>query len=248
MSEPRAAIDKSCRLHEGWLLTPEGGAIHQEEATAVIADVHLGYEWARGEAGDCVPAHSLAETLGRLERLLARAHVRRLIVAGDLVESPRPCARTAADVFRLNAWLSEREIDLTVVLGNHDRSLPWIHSRERRTCSRPLELASARAVSGWTICHGDRPTDGERIVMGHHHPVLRAEGFAAPCFLVGAKLMVLPAFSFNTAGCDVATVKTPKAWREFDLRCVASTGGELLDFGPLVSLASRLGQRSARAL
>ena len=70
------------------------------ERTAVIADVHLGYEWARGSAGDCVPAHSLDETLARLERLLDRAPIARLVVAGDLVESPRPCRRTAADLRR----------------------------------------------------------------------------------------------------------------------------------------------------
>ena len=77
---------------EGWQLTPEGGAIHPGERIAVIADVHLGYEWARGAAGDCVPAHSLAETLKKLERLLERSPIDRLVVAGDLVESPRPCA------------------------------------------------------------------------------------------------------------------------------------------------------------
>src|SRR5262245_62625557 len=70
---------------DSWELTPEGAAIHRGERTAVIADVHLGYEWARGAAGDCVPAHSLVETLGRLERVLGRAAIARLIVAGDLV-------------------------------------------------------------------------------------------------------------------------------------------------------------------
>ena len=75
---------------EGWQLTPEGGAIHPGERIAVIADVHLGYEWARGAAGDCVPAHSLAETLKKLERLLERSPIDRLVVAGDLVESRRP--------------------------------------------------------------------------------------------------------------------------------------------------------------
>ena len=51
---------------ESWRLAPEGAAIHLGERTAVIADVHLGYEWARGSAGDCVPAYSLDETLSRL--------------------------------------------------------------------------------------------------------------------------------------------------------------------------------------
>ena len=51
-----------------WQLTPEGAAIHPGEKTAVIADVHLGYEWARGAAGDSVIAHSLDETLARLAK------------------------------------------------------------------------------------------------------------------------------------------------------------------------------------
>ncbi len=67
-SAGRTSID----AFEPWQLAPEGAAIHPGERTAVIADVHLGYEWARGSAGDCVPAHSLDETLSRLDRLLAR--------------------------------------------------------------------------------------------------------------------------------------------------------------------------------
>src|SRR4051794_12499734 len=80
---------------EGWCLVPEGAAIHLGERTAVIADVHLGYEWARGAGGDCLPAHTLDETLGKLARLLNRGGgaIERLVVAGDLVESPRPCRR-----------------------------------------------------------------------------------------------------------------------------------------------------------
>src|SRR6266536_5160642 len=65
----------------GWSLDPEGAAVHEGERAAVIADVHLGYEWARGSGGDVVPSHSLAETLGRLERLLGRAGIGQLIVA-----------------------------------------------------------------------------------------------------------------------------------------------------------------------
>ena len=102
---------------------PEGGAIHRGERTAVIADVHLGYEWARGSAGDCVPAHSLAETLAKLDRMLMRGPIERLVVAGDLVESTRPCARTAADLARLARWLEQRELRLVLLEGNHDRSL-----------------------------------------------------------------------------------------------------------------------------
>ena len=62
---------------EGWQFTPEGAAVHHGERTAVIADVHLGYEWARGAAGDCVVAHSLARNTRLafdLARPIARCH------------------------------------------------------------------------------------------------------------------------------------------------------------------------------
>src|SRR5271170_7711605 len=101
-----------------WWLTPEGAAIHPAEQTAVVADLHLGYEWARGAAGDCVISHSLGETLARLVLMLDRAPVARLVVAGDLIESPRPCRRTSNDVRRLREWLAGRGVSLLTLAGN----------------------------------------------------------------------------------------------------------------------------------
>jgi uncharacterized protein len=222
---------------EGWQLVPEGAAIHPGEETAVIADVHLGYEWARGAAGDCVLAHSLEETLSRLSVMLDRARVLRLMVAGDLVESSRPCPRTAADVHRLRAWLAARGVALVVLEGNHDRIL--LPSSNESSRSAP-SLPATCAVGGWTIAHGHRPLAGPRTISGHHHPVFRFEGTTAPCFLVGPGRIVLPAFSSNAAGCDVSSAAVPHNWRTSPLRCIVSTGCELLDFGPLPDLRRRL--------
>src|SRR3954462_9306477 len=102
----------------GWNLYPEGAAGYEGELTAVIADVHLGYEWARGRTGDCVPAHSLAETLAKPTLLIARTRIDQSVVAGDLVESPRPCRRTNADVASLTRWLADHEISLVALAGN----------------------------------------------------------------------------------------------------------------------------------
>ena len=63
----------------------------------------------------------------------------------------------------------------------------------------------------------------------------------APCFLVGAGRIILPAFSDNAAGLDVASARLPDGWLRSSLRCLASTGGDLLDFGPLKTLHARLG-------
>jgi len=224
-----------------WHLAPEGAAIHVGERTAVIADVHLGYEWARGSAGDCVPAHSLDETLARLDRLLGRASIARLVVAGDLVESPRPCRRTADDARRLRDWLDARAVVLVVLEGNHDRS-PMGVSRSKRgpTGAALSPLPFTCTVDGWTIGHGHRPMAGDRTISGHLHPVLRVAGASNPCFLVGPGRIVLPAFSLNAAGWDVLTASLPSELRTASPRCIASTGPDLLDFGRLSDLRRTL--------
>jgi len=213
---------------DGWKLAPEGAAVHPRERTAVIADVHLGYEWARAAGGDCLPAHSLAETLAKLATLLDRVPIARLVVAGDLVESPKACRRTASDVRDLYGWLDNRGIELVPVLGNHD---------PQRSSKIPLSLE----VAGWTIAHGHRPIGADKTISGHHHPVLRADGLTAPCFLVGPSTIVLPAFTPNAAGLPVGSAGTPAGWLRREIRCVAGLGGELLDFGPLPALVATLG-------
>ncbi len=271
--------ETAVHVFEGWQLTPEGAAIHHRERTAVIADVHLGYEWARGAAGDCVPAHSLDETLERLALVLNRAAIARLIIAGDLVESARPCHRTEQDVSRLRTWLLARGVSLTVLAGNHDRarsrpasrctrgtdraivgqafqpdvrleSLPYSLQNSAVTPGRPEQTQPVRdchTVADWTIGHGDRPITGPRTISGHHHPALRFEGTTAPCFLAGPGRIILPAFSLNAAGCDVITAALPRDWVRAGFHCVASTGVELLDFGPLSNLRRlRTGGRASR--
>ncbi len=212
---------------DGWWLAPEGAVVHRDERTAVVADVHLGYEWSRGRVGDVVPAHSLAETTAALGRLLDRAPIARLVVAGDLVESSRPCRKTLADLARLRAWLGERGVELVPILGNHD---PQGHPRP------PLSIE----VGGWTIAHGHREVIAPRTITGHDHPALRVGRTAAPCVLVGPSAIVLPAFSGNAAGLNVAGSPLPARWRGRSLRCWAGTGSRLLDFGPVDDLADRL--------
>lgn len=220
-----------------WQLAPEGAAVHIGERTAVIADVHLGYEWSRGAGGDMVPAHSLAETVSKLSRLLDRHSIDRLVVAGDLVESTRPCPRTSRDVRALRQGLGERGVELIWLRGNHDPP------------RRPALPASIE-VDGWLIAHGHLPLAGDRIIVGHHHPVLRASGVVAPCFLHGPSLIALPAFSANAAGLNVLAdpAALPAIFRDEALIVVACARDEVLDFGPRGALATeaRLESRACR--
>ncbi|WP_165234264.1 metallophosphoesterase [Aquisphaera insulae] len=238
----RRRAPRSPRI-DGWELLPEGGIVHRGEGTAVIADVHLGYEWARGSAGDCIPAHSLRETVEKLAALRRRSPFRRLVIAGDVVESPRPCARTAADLNRLCGWLHEQEVEVVLVQGNHDRSLPAM-AAQAGFPTEGVSVVASLVVDGWTIEHGHRAAAAVPTISGHHHPVVRDGGRAAPCFLAGPGRIILPAFSANAAGLDVLTARLPEACRGEDLRCLVSTGDAILDFGPTSTLAARAGRLS----
>jgi uncharacterized protein len=235
----KCEVLKDTRLptFEGWQFMPEGAIVHQAEQTAVIADLHLGYEWARGAAGDCVIAHSLEETLTRFSTLLARVAVSRLIIAGDLLESARPCSFTARDVECLKAWLADRSVDLLALEGNHDLTFSP-SARGAQAASKCLPRTCV--VDGWTIGHGHQPIEGACRISGHHHPVFRWKGITSRCFLVAPGRIVLPAFSRDAAGCNVLSGTLPKEWLAGSVRCLVSNGDEVLDFGALTQLRRKL--------
>lgn len=241
VGEGAPASPRGCQTIGSWLLTPEGGIIHRAGRTGVVADVHLGYEWARGAGGDCIPAHSLAETQELLESFLGRSPVDRLVVAGDLVESVRPCRRSARDVGLLRRWLEDRAVQLVLLRGNHDTGLEWlVRDGEQGLEASGLGFLDELVVDGWRIVHGHGQTPPGRVILGHHHPVLRASGRSFRCFLAGPRKIMLPAFSANAAGLDVSAPSVAGSKGTSSLRCLASSGEELLDLGTLRDFAARL--------
>src|SRR5262249_11676405 len=84
-------------------------------------------------------------------------------------------------------------------------------------------------LGAWRVVHGDGALGNEHLVHGHFHPWLRwSRRVAAPCYLVGRRRLVLPAFSGDAAGVNVLG---DARWRR--CRCVAIAGDGLLNFGEL---------------
>jgi putative SbcD/Mre11-related phosphoesterase len=205
-----------------WLLTPERVALHLPSATAVVADPHLGYDEARRRGGEAVPERPVDEQLAPLGRALARHGCRRLVVAGDLLEDGR--CRDALSAFR--AWLGAAGVELVgVVPGNHDAGLAEAGG-DIAVCAEGVRLGD------WRVVHGDGELPAGAVVQGHEHPWFRWRGrLSAPCYLVGASRLVLPAYSDDAAGVNV---RGERRWREF--RCLVIAGDEVLDFGLLSEL------------
>jgi putative SbcD/Mre11-related phosphoesterase len=221
-------------LPADWLLTAQRAAIHLPTATAVIADVHLGYDQVRRAAGDAVPLRGLDDSVASLS-VLQRTHgVHRLVVAGDLFERAT-CNESLAGWLR---WLGEAGWELVgVVPGNHDRGVP-------ANCL-PL-FPDGIQLGEWRVVHGDGDLPNGPVVFGHYHPCLRWAGVRAPCYLATATRLILPAFSPDAAGVNV--VGDPR-WTKF--LCYAISGRSVIECGLVGELAppKRLAadRRSARA-
>jgi len=202
-------------MHPAWTLTPQRAAIHLPTATAVVADLHLGYNAARQRGGEAVPDPGPAESLAMLRSLFERHPVRRLLIAGDLFER----AFEAELVEQLLVLLEVADVELLgLVPGNHDRDL-------KNTHRFPIHPEGYR-LGDWLILHGDGELPSGPVMCGHFHPCMRWGNLTAACFLISRQHIVLPAFSRDAAG---ANVLGDDRWREY--RCLVPVGEEVLDFG-----------------
>lgn len=217
------------RVLDEWLLTPQRAAVHLPTATAVLADLHLGYDEARRRRGEAIPSQGLGGLGDTLATLRAVHGAKRLVIAGDLCED----ASGLALLPDLVALVGQQGLELTAVVpGNHDRGLA------RHAATLPLAPEGVQ-LGGWLVLHGDGPLPAGRRVMGHFHPRLRwGPRVSASCYLVGPDQLVLPAFSRDAAGEDVL-----RSRRWVGHRCVAIADDALLDFGPIDRLAEQRGRR-----
>lgn len=206
---------------DDWLLTPQLAAVHGPTATAVIADPHLGYNRARQRGGEAVPSVAAHGLLAALRTLALEHHVQRLVIAGDLVENRAGLPA----VSELLDGLEQLRITLAAVVpGNHDRGLAATFPR-LPVCKEGID------IGGWRVLHGDGHLPRCRVVQGHIHPCVHLAGQAAPCFLVGERRLVLPAFSADAAGVNVLRQTT---WSRY--RCCVVAGPQVLDFGRVADL------------
>jgi DNA ligase-associated metallophosphoesterase len=162
------------------------------EATLFVADVHLGKAATLRAGGIAVPRGATAADLARLAALVDRMRARRLVVLGDFLHARS--GRVAALDATFAGWRGQRSaLDLVLVRGNHDAAAgdpPADWRIDVRAAPLPL--------GPFVLQHEpDAPRSGYAL-CGHLHPGVhvRGGGDAArlPCFVVGPRRTVLPAF------------------------------------------------------
>lgn len=193
-----------------WLDARRAAWLGRERAL-LLADLHLGYAWVERRRGRLFPLIR-DDVAARLASLVADYRPAVVALLGDVLH-----ARVGLDAVRaeLDAVLAAvpDAAELVWVAGNHDRG----HGRLPDWRGGPLPLVEAQALGAHVCTHGDVATwaglsarlgDGGMVFMGHEHPAVRlgdgvATSVKAPAFLVGERLVVLPAFSDWAAGVTV---------------------------------------------
>ena len=171
--------------------------------TLFVADVHLGKAAAFRAGGVPIPRGSTASDLARLEALVEASGAKRLCVLGDFLHAKAGVVPALDAAFR--AWRGRHaSLAITLVRGNHDANAGdppegWGVEVVGEPYALPPFLASHAPVSprtGYALC-------------GHVHPGVRLSGrgdesVRLPCFVLGRRRAILPAFGRMTGLAIVA--------------------------------------------
>ncbi len=186
--------------------------------TLFVADLHLGKAAAFRAGGVPLPRGSTANDLGRLTALIEASGAMRLVVLGDFLHAKDGVVPALDRAFR--AWRERHaSVALTLVRGNHDAK-----AGDPPRAWEIEVVGEPHALPPFLACHAPVVPRTGYALCGHVHPGVRRSGRAGeslrlPCFVLGRRRAILPAFGRMTG---LATV-SPAA----DETLVAIAGREL---------------------
>ena len=171
---------------------PTGSLFWPDQDLLVVSDLHFGKaERLARRGGALLPPYENRATLQKLDHDIEATGATDILCLGDSFDD-----LTAADhlpdddLLWLTRLMAGRQ--WTWIEGNHDAG--------------PVELGgSHRAeakIAGLAFRHIATPETPE--ISGHYHPKASLPGRSAPCFLIDAARVILPAYGAYTGGlrCD----------------------------------------------
>lgn len=189
--------------------------------TLIIADLHLGLEWAMTQEGIFIPTTQYQEILKDLQYLLAEKQPRLLIINGDLKhEFSKATSQEWREVIDLLAYLDKNVEKTIVIRGNHDNFIRGFFKRYNNIDFIEPYLQ----LENYLLTHGHKEIEKEIlenkkhdvIIVAHEHPaILLVDDLGAKiktrAFLhgktnQGKEIIVLPAFSPLATGIEINLV------------------------------------------
>ncbi len=183
-------------------LLPQKAAFLPQTSTLLIADAHIGKAVSFRALGVPVPAGTTTENLNLISLLVTRHQAQRIIFLGDFLHSAK--SHAAATMAAVSTWRElHADLQITLVRGNHDDRAgdPPAHLRID-VVDEPLRLG------GLALCHHPQEVAGAYVLAGHIHPCVKISGrgrdrLRLPCFWMGPRAAVLPAFGAFTGMAEV---------------------------------------------
>jgi DNA ligase-associated metallophosphoesterase len=164
----------------------------------VIADIHFGKAAAFRSLGVPVPRGTTTENLDALDALVAEYSAEHILFLGDFLHSRAAHARATQAALR--DWRNRNPaLRLTLVRGNHDR-----HAGDPGAELGIEMVDEPHNLGPFSFCHHPDLAAPGYVLAGHVHPVYvlatRFDALRLPCFVVGARRMILPSFGAFTGG------------------------------------------------
>lgn len=165
----------------------------------MIADAHFGKASAYRSLGQPVPQGTTTENLQRLDRLLSALPCAQVIFLGDFLHGPG--SHASGTLGALRSWRAlNPDLPMTLIRGNHDKRAGDPPEDLR------IEVVTEPLLMGpFALQHEPNAHPSHHVLAGHVHPVYRLRGkgrqsLRLPCFVVGARVSLLPAFGAFTGG------------------------------------------------
>jgi putative SbcD/Mre11-related phosphoesterase len=195
---------QSLEILPGVRITNDRCLILEEGPTAVLGDLHLGYESALEDEGMYIPRMNTDSIRDSLNRILSRYEPKRVVLLGDIKHDFKRSGREGRDEVRTILGLLTEAAEVIVVKGNHDNFLQNILSDSGLLVSDYVDMAGFRLEHGH-VDSGKRP-----VIIGHEHPSVRipgavSGGMKVQCFVheKNSGVIVLPPFSPFSSGNDL---------------------------------------------
>ncbi|WP_308908435.1 ligase-associated DNA damage response endonuclease PdeM [Pseudomonas canadensis] len=165
----------------------------------MIADAHFGKASAYRSLGQPVPQGTTTENLQRLDRLLSALPCAQVIFLGDFLHGPG--SHASGTLGALRSWRAlNPDLPMTLIRGNHDK-----RAGDPPEDLRVEVVTEPLLIGPFALQHEPDAHPSHHVLAGHVHPVYRLRGkgrqsLRLPCFVVGARVSLLPAFGAFTGG------------------------------------------------
>lgn len=195
---------RSIEVLPGVTITNDRCLLLEEGPTAVIGDLHLGYESALESEGMFIPRTNTESVRDSLNRIIDKYEPARIVLLGDIKHDFKRSSYQSREDVRNIVKLVDEAAEAIVIKGNHDNFLQNILS------SIGINALDYIDIMGYRLEHGHVDSGIRPVIIGHEHPSVKIPGelsgsMKLQCFVVSRKdgVIVIPPFSPFASGNDL---------------------------------------------